>query len=431
MPDSSKERWILLSLLLLLTLFYFWGLGKVPFHPDESTHIYMSRDLDLLFQNPTSLSYRPNQDLSAEMRYRAIDAPITRYLIGTARLITNTPALAADWDWSLDWESNLSAGAYPGTSDLLLISRIIPAFLIVGSCVFFYFAARKLMPSLISVLAVLILGLNPLILLHARRAMTEAALLFGVCFFLWAITRDRINPWLIGLSLALAFNAKQSGVFLIPVGIIAVALNLEGENILRKLLTRWSIVLGTFLVITYLINPYYWTAPFSALKLGIEIRSELTKAQMADYLGGNKLSWLQRSLALIDNLYLKGPVYSEIDKYNAAINPMIYEYQMIIFHIWGRGIVWGSTQLALSISSLYLLVKRITGYSIILKRSLLVLILSTISVAFGIITAFQIPWQRYIIPLVPLAAFWIAFGATPLIELINGLFSQPPPANQP
>ena len=72
--------------------------------------------------------------------------------------------------------------------------------------------------------AALLLGLNALVLLHDRRAMAEAALTFGVLLALWSFLTGKRHPWLIGLGLALAFNAKQTGLVLLPVGLLAVAL---------------------------------------------------------------------------------------------------------------------------------------------------------------------------------------------------------------
>jgi len=101
MINELKKEWIIHVICLFLTLFYLWGMDFVPFHPDESTQIFMSEDSFDFIKDPFSLSYSPDSDLSSKIIYRAIDMPLTRYLIGFARFITNSPGLQSDWDWAL------------------------------------------------------------------------------------------------------------------------------------------------------------------------------------------------------------------------------------------------------------------------------------------------------------------------------------------
>ena len=422
MPESKKETWIIITICLLFAILYGLSLPSVPFHPDESTHIYMSRDLAILFSDPLSLSYQPDDYLSPEMRYRAIDTPLTRYTIGLSRLITGAPELSSDWDWSQDWGQNLSAGAYPGSSNILVRSRISSILFVPLGIFLFYLALRKIASTPVAIAAVLLLGLNPLILLHGRRAMAEPVLFLGVCFFLWAVTREKINPLMIGLSLAISINAKQSGIFLLPVGIIAVAINQTGVNRLRKMLTRIVIVAVVILGITFLLNPYFWITPFQALVTGINLRGDLVQAQINDYLGGNRLNIFQRIFALIDNLYLSSPQYAEIDKYSPYIADQVENYQQCIAHTWGRGLLPASLQISLIISGIFMLIKRYTKYQEAVQKSLGILIAGSILVLGGTLFAFQIPWQRYVIPLVPFNIIWISLGITPLIEYLESLY---------
>ena len=86
MINRFKKDWVIHILCLFLTLFYLWGMNLVPFHPDESTQIFMSQDPFDFIKDPLSLSYSPDTELTSKMTYRAIDMPLTRYLIGFARL---------------------------------------------------------------------------------------------------------------------------------------------------------------------------------------------------------------------------------------------------------------------------------------------------------------------------------------------------------
>lgn len=61
---------------------YIVGVNKVPFHPDEATHIYMAHDFEEFLKNPFRLAYDPENDDPTRQRYRLIDAPLNHYLIG-------------------------------------------------------------------------------------------------------------------------------------------------------------------------------------------------------------------------------------------------------------------------------------------------------------------------------------------------------------
>ncbi|MEJ2447783.1 MAG: hypothetical protein P8Y37_07555, partial [Anaerolineales bacterium] len=136
--DKGKiADWTALGLILLLAIFYILTLPSLPFHPDESTHLYMSKDLFRYFRDPLALSWDRNAQLDSEERIRAIDAPLAKYLIGTARGLFSVPALPADWNWSASWSENKQAGALPTDRQLLAARAAITLPLVVG--LWFYY----------------------------------------------------------------------------------------------------------------------------------------------------------------------------------------------------------------------------------------------------------------------------------------------------
>jgi len=344
--------------------------------------------------------------------------PLTRYLIGFARFATSSPGLHSDWDWSLTWEQNLKIGAYPSQT-LLKIARLIPTLLIPISIYLFYFAIRKILPKTPALIAVLFLGLNPLILLHGRRAMAESALLFGITLFLWSVTRDRIKPILVGIAIAIAFNAKQTGIFLIPAGIIAVCTLPDEEQNLKNMLARSAVVLAVFLIITLLLNPFYWKSPFSAIIFGYQTRAQLLDLQLIDHLGGSSPNILRQALNLISNVFMLPPAVSEIDNYLGPLTRQIQVYRDILPHSWGRNLIGGSLQLTIFLSGFYVLYKRYSSHSKAIKNNLILLLITTFSLTSGILIFLPLPWQRYFIPLIPLVAFWFGYGFLPLSEAIK------------
>ena len=418
MINKLKKEWVIHLLCLFLTLFYLWGMNLVPFHPDESTQIFMSQDPFDFIKDPLSLSYSPDAELTSKMTYRAIDMPLTRYLIGFARFVTNSPGLQSDWDWSLTWEQNLKIGAYPSQS-LLKTARFIPTLLIPISIYLFYFSIRKILPKTPALIAVLFLGLNPLILLHGRRAMAESALLFGITLFLWSVTRDRIKPILVGIAIAIAFNAKQTGIFLIPAGIIAVCTLPDEEQNLKDMLARIAVVMAVFFIITLLLNPYYWKSPFSAIIFGNQTRAQLLDLQLMDHLGGSSPNILRQALNLISNVFMLPPAVSEIDNYLDPLTRQIQVYRDILPHSWGRDLIGGSLQITIFLSGFYVLSKRYSSHSKAIKNNLILLLITTFSLTLGILIFLPLPWQRYFIPLIPLVAFWFGYGFLPLSEAIK------------
>lgn len=426
MTRFIKREWPILLVVLLLLPFYFWNLLQVPFHPDESTQIFMSRNAPILFSDPLSLSWEPDEPRTLESRYLAIDAPLTRYLIGIGRSIFKVPALTSDWDWSASWQSNVSSGAYPSTNQLY-ISRAMTTLLVPFSLFLLYCSLKKLFPQKTSLIAVIILGLHPLLLLHARRAMAESALLFGVVFFLWATSQENRKPALIGVALAVAINAKQTAIALLPVGIIAVCwLPIYNRN-LRKMLTRIAKLLSVFLIATFLLNPFYWKYPIKAAQVSYIERQTLTQRQVQDYYSESSpdnQSIITRILAQLTNLFIYPPSTEEFGNYLTETEASKLNYFSFPFNSWGQGFFSGFLLLTLTISGFLVSLRRYSSYSNHQKSVVWILYLTTMSIAILVIFLLPLPIQRYIVPLLPLEVIWIGFCLSPIIEYLTQLLKQ-------
>jgi len=421
MKQILKKESFIFFIASFLFIFYLWGILLVPFHPDESTQIYVSQDFFDIIDDPRSLAMTPGTELSPRDVYRALDAPLARYLIGLTRFIIKKPGLAANWNWSDDWNGNLANGAYPSPS-LLFTARFLPTLLIPFSICFFYFTARKLIPKLPAVIASLFLGLNPLVLLHCRRAMAESALLFGVTFFLWTVTQDKIRLPLVGFGLAIAVNSKQTAAALIPVGIIAVCLQPDDSHRLRNMLARVGLFGAIFGITSFLLNPFYWRAPVEAIYLSYKERSLLLQMHAADHLSGFKINLVTLVYSLVFNLFISPPIPAEVGNFLTATFPSAQRYFSIFPHLWGRSLFAGSLQITIILGSIYVLFKRYSHYDSRLQRKLLLLSLSTLFLIIIILFTPPIPWQRYVIPLLPLAAFWLGYGLIPINDsLVNPL----------
>lgn len=171
-------RAIALPIAIVIGLAYFYSLdlGGVPYHPDETSQLVMSRDIA---RNWFDLAWRPGQPVTPEIRLRLLDAPLTRYVLGLSWLAQGyrfDDVVATDWQWGATWEAN--AAAVPSTG-LLTAARIGPALLTALTAGLLYRLGSRLGGWPTGLLAALAFGLNPLVLLHGRRAMAEPALMFA------------------------------------------------------------------------------------------------------------------------------------------------------------------------------------------------------------------------------------------------------------
>ncbi len=199
---------------------YFKNLLNIPFHPDESTQIFMSKDVELIINNTTDLFFQEDTQNSIEQKYRLLDAPLPKYFIGIFRIIFQLDSIPFDWDWSKSWAENKNA--VPG-NQLLLISRISAAIFFPFSIVLFALILKEVFKSdnLLIFLSLILFAFNSLLLLHTRRAMAESSMIFFLLLSLLTLYKIP-NKWFLlsAVPIALAINAKQILIFLIPLAII-------------------------------------------------------------------------------------------------------------------------------------------------------------------------------------------------------------------
>jgi 4-amino-4-deoxy-L-arabinose transferase-like glycosyltransferase len=411
--DKLKEHRLFLFFFTGLALFYFWGISLVPFHPDESTQIYMSQDFAVYFKDPFSIAYRPDEHITPEISLRAIDAPLTKYLIGFSHFLFNIPAQEADWDWSVDWETNKSNGALP-TQSQLYFARLFPTVLTLASVLICYFSFTKLLPKYLAFLTTAYLGLNPLMLLHGRRAMAEPALIFGISLFLLIITKQNQNPVHLGLVLALAINSKQSAIVCLPVAIIAIYRSHIANNRLIKTLVQTGLMILTIGVIWFILNPFFWVYPIKSLQISLDTRSALSAAHLATHLGGQAPPFIIRIIAAFSNLFINGLAFTEVNNLPPYQITDINVYQSIFLHDWGRNLYLGSLLISVMFFGIYTFLRYTEQSSkdkIALFYGLLILLGS-----FTLISL-PIPWQRYILPLLPMTTLSIGLGLSPLFNI--------------
>jgi hypothetical protein len=172
------RHWAFALVLLPLSALAFSAISSIPFHPDESTYLFMSGDFLDFITEPSDLAGELLPPIDPPTRYRLIDAPIVRYILGAGLLLSGQDPLPSDWDWSGTISENQSSGAYPSQS-VLLAGRLAVILLFPLSLALVYATGRTLAGIWAGLLSAILLGTNSLVLLHTRRAMAEGPLLFG------------------------------------------------------------------------------------------------------------------------------------------------------------------------------------------------------------------------------------------------------------
>ncbi len=412
---KRKDR--LLDLLLavvicLITFVYLQGVADVPFHPDESTYLFMSSDWEAFTSNPMALAYRP-QDPGIRQKYRLLDPPLTRYLIGISRSAAGFSAPVADWNWAQTWEENQQAGALP-SQDLLTAGRLGPAVLFPFSLILIYLTGWRLGGRFLGWSSMLLLGLNALILLHTRRAMSESGLIFTICLFMASLVFCRRRPWMIAIPTALMICAKQTTIPLVVIGIFAIILYAKKPIRLKSLILNGFIFAVIILSIFFLLNPVFWVDPLNALQTAVQTRQELIFRQTYEFNLAQPDAILntpwKAALSITANLFITPPAIADVGNYLAETRLSALRYFSNPANILFRDIYMGGLMLALSITGFLLTIKKALKIDLLHRRTWILLTTTALVQFFALLFTVTLPFQRYVMPLVPFTCLWIGYS---------------------
>jgi 4-amino-4-deoxy-L-arabinose transferase-like glycosyltransferase len=409
-----------LAAILVLTALYLLGAAAVPFHPDEATQIFMSSDFENLFAQPSSLFYSLSPADPLRQNYRLLDAPLSRWLIGAGRFITGQPALNADWDWSKSWQQNESARALPSTG-LLRVSRIAVAWLFAVTLFLGYRTGIVLGGTVMGWLMIVFVSINALVLLHARRAMAESALLFTVTWFAHALAKKETRPLLLVLPPALAVNAKQTAAGLVLIALLAVWMYSSGHP-WRKRLSH--VLQGALLIllVSYALNPVAWKNPAATARAALAARSELAERQVETIRAVSPellmQSPLQRAAGWLVYLFISEPAVADVANYINDTRASEQVYFSNPVHNFLRGVTGGILMVLLSLFGFAYAIY--TAAKNPLKRTpLALLLLAGVACFLSLALLIPLPFQRYTVLLVPFSTLWSVFLLNGLIIRLN------------
>lgn len=427
----NRRSALRLVALLGYALFALWGVSQVPFHPDESSLLFQSRDLEAYFSDPLALAWHPELPMDAELRYRALNPPLPKYVLGLGRLLAgySAEAVSVDWDWSQDWQANLSRGALPA-QPLLIGARLASTLLLPFALLLTYLSGRRVAGATGGTLAAALLGFNALFLLHGRRAMMEGALFFGLCLAIWAYLQADRKPWLAGLGVGLAVSAKHSLLPMLPVGLIAVLWADKPIKGIGGRLAGLAQYLGVAAVLVLVLTPFIWRSPYSAVRVVFEERESLVDEQiqtqyLAEYAAVElPMSASDRLAAFIGQLFISPAQYAEAANYRADLELQVAQYERVPAHNWLRGWTVGGLMLGLSLlgaSGAAVSLRRLSGPP---RRATALLLLATGAVALALLIAVPFPFQRYYLPMLPLICLWAGSALSQLAGLSKRLLSE-------
>jgi uncharacterized protein YjeT (DUF2065 family) len=332
--------------LMLLAAYILAGLPLVPFHGDESTVIFTSKDYAYLFidRDWGRIAYEAapaDPEKATEQDLRLLNGTLTRYLMGFTWQLAGFSAadINAQWDWGADWNYNQSAGHAPSAA-LLHTLRLTAALLLVLGLLAIFAIGWQLGGPWIACMASLYYALNPPLLLNGRRAMMEGAFIaFSLLTVLAGITfLKRPSLWramLLGVAAGLALASKHTALFTVA-AVYAIALGYLIAQTIRSreddasdaefvllpyLVLAMAFTGGVFL----LLNPAWWSDPLARVLEVLDRRQDLLGGQTAAFGGYAGLG--EQLVGFLRQVFMAQPQFFEVQAWQVWISDPITAYQ--------------------------------------------------------------------------------------------------------
>jgi 4-amino-4-deoxy-L-arabinose transferase-like glycosyltransferase len=426
-------------LLIFLMGYVVAGVKKVPFHGDESTIIWMSKDYEtvVLKGGIAEIAYDPPPRRTTEQHLRILNGTLSRWSMGAA---WHSAGFEVDdindqWVWGLDMEWNRTNGHMPSTR-LLEISRLTSAWMTALSIIIILIitrlAARQIFshPLPIAIagwLAASFYALNPAVLLNGRRAMFEGGLLLCTALVAWAvlrITEGRSKDYLLaGIAAGLALSAKHSAVFTIGLlffALIVAEIVKSRKNIRHlKFFAAKMVLAGLSASLIFLmLTPLWWSEHFLQLPgIVLDERQKLLDEQVS--LFGKYENWDARLEGFWSETFEIDPQYYEVEYWAdyPGVQQEIEDYE--------KSGLLGVNNMALTALRFILTALGCLWLIVILWRGKgeqrgIAFILLAWGIGLAAITLITVPldWQRYYLPMQTPLSVLIAIGGAAIIQII-------------
>jgi len=412
--------------LLGLGLYVVAGYKEVPFHGDESTLIFMSKDYYYLVQQHDldRVLYREPPVNPTEQSLRLINGTVGKMAMGVAWDLAGLHAsdINDGWAWGEDWWTNVALGHIPKVP-MWRAARLSSTLLTVISVWAVFGIARlagRNRPAAYA--ASLIYVTTPAVLVDGRRAMMEGSML---CFAALAalvamvILREQaragrrgrvLAAWYAVFGVACGFALASKHNTLITVGAMFLAVALEPVVWPRLTASvqdrfggeqKWHLArlvgAAVLMVLVFLaLNPAWWSDPLGMPARVSKMRYDLLRGQVAKF--GGYAGWDARVQELVKQAFFAAPQYYEDPAWKDYVPDQIKAYEATMWTGRLGGTVWGVPLLIAFVLGVIELGRRwrdgpAAGLLLWVGVTALVLLITT-----------PMSWQRYYLPLqAPLA----------------------------
>lgn len=413
---NGLSKWRVIDALwcAVLMVYVMAGVAVAPFHGDESTLIYMSRDYAYQFidRDLSRLAFdatpddNPDPEFATQQQLRLLNGTIPKYWMGFSWHVAGYTVddLNDQWFWGPDYAYNLANGHIP-TPDLLqtvrfgtalLMALAVPVAFGIGLTLGGDGARGRVTAYAVS----LLFALNPALLINGRRAMMESALmLFSLLTVLAAVRLIRARRWwpVFGLAIGMAVASKHTTIMAVLPVVAAVTLalvwrarrerrRLAGD--LAALAAAGVVAIGVF----YVLNPGWWGDPIGRAQHVLALRTELLGGQLG--LSPNYGTLGDRLSGFVNAVFVGWPQYYEIVDWAAYIPDQIADYEATPWFGLGGSALWGVIMAALSVCGLIALTRGPWHTA----AARWVLAVWVIGACVMVIALTPFYWQRYYIP---------------------------------
>jgi 4-amino-4-deoxy-L-arabinose transferase-like glycosyltransferase len=425
--------------LALLIIYILGGTHLVPFHGDEATQIYMSRDYGYQFilRDLELLRYSQTPASATQQELRLLNGTLNKYLVGLAWHLRgfSLDDLNEQWDWGADWDYNVQNGHRPSEA-LLQTARWPSALFLAAGAVVMFLLGQAVGGRPAAYTASLYYAINPALLINGRRAMMEGSFIFFILLTVltacWLLLRPSWRSALaLGVVSGLALASKHTAVFTVVAVFITCAVYVFARTIRTwraipvHIVLRLLLAAFIALLVFYALNPAWWGDPLGRVGTVLQLRQSLLAGQSAAFgaypdFGAQISGYLRQTL-------LDLPQYAEVPGWLEHLSTQIAAYEA---SIW-RGLSVGGSDFGAAV----LAVMIATGVWAVLRfkriRAAVRTLIGVWVLVMALTTLLLTPleWQRYYLSVYPAVGLLVGLGVSRLMAALNRANRKNPAGN--
>lgn len=426
--------------ILGLAVYIAAGMPLATFHADESMQIYTSEDFWKVFidEDLESVITNPPYDIDSDAQLRILNGSVNRYTIGLTWMLADESRRdlppAPGWNWGLSYEDNLDKD-FRLAPDLLNLSRLPSTIFLILCLPLMGFLGRASGSRLGFFVATALFAFSPPILLNGRRALQEGSMLFFglltvVSAAMIANSRARRRPagclvWVIFIAAAaLAIASKHTGLIFAAAGlgwiIISDLVNIKTWSNVFGLVGLFRITVSMIVLIgglSFALLPALWSEnPIQRFEELLTVRADLVEVQTQLFPETTLDTTEERINALLEQpftaplMHYEAPAWGE----STAVQEEIaaYEASPLSGIDWGNAGVLPTVLALLGIGLAFVGLTRANAE----RRAFNAGLLAWLVITVGALLFNPLEWQRYYLPLMPIAFVLVALALNVLLS---------------